>query len=61
LAVLAGKLSQVLRTDCEVLAGKSTLDCLEHTPRRYASKYQKVDPHGAQVDTLLVYTLSRRA
>ena len=31
-AVLAGKLSPVLRTDCEPLAGKSTLNRLEHTP-----------------------------
>ena len=32
LAVLAGELSPVLRTDCEPLAGKSTLNRLEHTP-----------------------------
>src|SRR3974377_890996 len=38
-AVLAGKLSPVLRTDCEPLAGKSTLNRLEHTPRRPAYKY----------------------
>src|SRR5215472_3279089 len=35
-AVLAGKLSPVLRSDCEPLAGKSTLNRLEHTPRRHA-------------------------
>jgi hypothetical protein len=35
-AVLAGKLSPVLRSDCEALAGKSTLNRLEHTPRRHA-------------------------
>src|SRR5215204_3628037 len=37
LAVLAGKLSPVLRTDCEALAGKSTLN-QEHaqSPRAYA-------------------------
>jgi len=53
-AVLAGKLSPVLRTDCEPLAGKSTLNRLEHTPRRHASKYHKIDCDGAQVDALLV-------
>ena len=50
LAVLAGKLSPVLRTDCEPLAGKSTLNRLEHTPRRHASKYHKIDCDDAQVD-----------
>jgi Transposase DDE domain group 1 len=54
LAVLAGKLSPVLRMDCEPLAGKSTLNRLEHTPRRHASKYHKIDCDGAQVDALLV-------
>src|SRR5271154_4833890 len=44
LAVLAGKLEPVLRSDCEALAGKSTLNRLEHTPER----------HGAKVDALLV-------
>src|SRR5437764_6185713 len=53
-AVLAGKLSPVLRSDCEALAGKSTLNRLEHTPRRHASKYHKIDCDGAQVDALLV-------
>jgi Transposase DDE domain group 1 len=47
-------LSPVLRTDCEALAGKSTLNRLEHTPRRHASKYHKIDCDGAQVDALLV-------
>ena len=53
-AVLAGKLSPVLRTDCEPLAGKSTLNRLEHTPRRHASKYHKIDCDVAQVGALLV-------
>jgi hypothetical protein len=53
-AVLAGKLSPVLRSDCEALAGKSTLNRLEHTPRRHASKYHKIDCDGARVDALLV-------
>ena len=52
--MLAGKLSPVLRTDCEPLAGKSTLNRLEHTPRRHASKYHKIDCDDAQVDALLV-------
>src|SRR6185436_4282148 len=42
-AVLAGKLSPKLRSDCEPLAGKSTLNRLEPTPRRHASKYHKID------------------
>src|SRR5260221_1316463 len=45
-AVLAGKLAPVLRTDCEALAGKSTLNRLEHTPRRHAAKYHKIDCEG---------------
>ncbi len=53
-AVLAGKLSPVLSTDCEALAGKSTLNRLEHMPRRHASKYHRIDCDGAQVDALLV-------
>ena len=53
-AVLAGKLSPVLRTDCEALAGKSTLNRLEHTPKRHGAKYHKIDCDGARVDALLV-------
>ncbi len=53
-AVLAGKLSPVLRTNCEALAGKSTLNRLEHTPRRQAAKYHKIDCDGARVDALFV-------
>src|SRR5208282_2015759 len=51
---LAGKLAPVLRSDCEALAGKSTLNRLEHTPKRHAMKYHKIDCDGAQVDALLV-------
>jgi hypothetical protein len=54
LAVLAGKLSPVLRSDCEALAGKSTLNRLEHTPKRHGSKYHKIDCDGARVDALFV-------
>jgi hypothetical protein len=53
-AVLAGKLTPVLRSDCEALAGKSTLNRLEHTPRRHAAKYHKIDCEGARVDALFV-------
>ena len=58
LAVLAGKLSPVLRTDCEALAGKSTLNRLEHTPKRHASKYHKIDCDGARV---VVFGLARNS
>ena len=54
LAVLAGKLEPVLRSDCEALAGKSTLNRLEHTPKRHGAKYHKIDCDGAKVDALLV-------
>jgi hypothetical protein len=54
LAVLAGKLEPVLRSDCEALAGKSTLNRLERTPKRHGAKYHKIDCDGAQVDALLV-------
>jgi Transposase DDE domain group 1 len=54
LAVLAGKLSPVLRSDCEALAGKSTLNRLEHMAKRHGSKYHKIDCDGAKVDALLV-------
>jgi hypothetical protein len=53
-AVLAGKLSPVLRSDCEALAGKSTLNRLEHTARRHAAKYHKIDCEGTRVDALFV-------
>jgi hypothetical protein len=51
--VLAGKLAPVLRSDCEALAGKSTLNRVEHTPKRHGEKYHKIDCDQAQVDTLL--------
>ena len=52
--VLAGKLRPVLRSDCAALAGKSTLNRVEHTPKRNGSKYHKIDCNGARVDALLV-------
>jgi hypothetical protein len=51
---LAGKLAPVLRSDCEALAGKSTLNRVEHTPKRHSEKYKKIDYDQAQVDKLLV-------
>jgi hypothetical protein len=54
LAVVAGKLKAVLRSDCEPLAGKSTLNRLEHTPRRLANKYHKIDYDQDKADQLLM-------
>jgi hypothetical protein len=51
---LAGKPAPVLRSDCEALAGKSTLNRVEHTPKRHSEKYKEIDCDQAQVDTLLV-------
>ncbi len=53
MAVLAGKLGSQ-RTDCEALAGKSTLNRLEHRPKRHGAKYHKIDCDRAKVDTLMV-------
>jgi hypothetical protein len=53
-AILAGKLHSVLRSDCEALAGKSTLNRVEHMPKRNGAKYHKIDCDGAKVDALLV-------
>jgi hypothetical protein len=53
-AVLAGKLTPVIRSDCAPVAGKSTLNRLEHTPKRQAAKYHKIDYDGARIEALLV-------
>lgn len=53
-AVLAGKTKPVLRPDCEAVAGKSTLNRLEHTPKRHGAKYHKIDCDTAKVDGLFV-------
>jgi Transposase DDE domain group 1 len=53
-AVLAGKLAPVLRSDCAPVAGKSTLNRLEHTPKRLAGKYHKIDYDRAAIERLLV-------
>src|SRR5579862_9503768 len=52
-AVLAGKLTP-LRSDCAPVAGKSTLNRLEHTPKRHAAKYHKIDYDEARIERLLV-------
>jgi len=54
MAVLAGKLKPVLRDDCQPLAGKSTLNRLETTPKRHGAKYHKIDFDMAKADALLV-------
>jgi Transposase DDE domain group 1 len=53
-AVLAGKLEPVLRSDCAPVAGKSTLNRLEHMPKRNGAKYHKIHCNGEAVDALLV-------
>jgi hypothetical protein len=53
MAVLAGKLA-ARREDCEALAGKSTLNRLEHLPKRHGAKYHKIDFDQAKADALLV-------
>src|SRR5882724_3720124 len=54
MAVLVGKLKPVLRGDCHPLAGKSTLNRLETTPKRHAAKYHKIDFDMAKADALLM-------
>ena len=50
-----GEAHPVLRSDCVALAGKSTaLNRREHTPKRHAAKYRRIDCDGPQVDALLV-------
>ena len=53
LAVLAGKL-RARREGCEPLAGKSTLNRLETTPRRHGAKYHRIDFDQAKADDLLI-------
>ncbi len=52
-AVLAGKL-EAKRSDCAPVAGKSTLNRLEHTPKRDAEKYHKIDYDAASLEALFV-------
>ena len=52
LATLAGKLT-ARRQDCAPLAGKSTLNRLEHAPTE-PSRYHKIGHHAAAIEGLLV-------
>ena len=52
-AVLAGKL-EARRSNCAPVAGKSTLNRLEHTPKRDAEKYHKIDYDAASLEGLFV-------
>jgi hypothetical protein len=52
LATLAGKL-EARRTDCAPLAGKSTLNRLEHAPSEPA-RYHKIGHDGAAIERLFV-------
>ena len=52
-AVLAGKL-EAKRSGCAAVAGKSTLNRLEHTPKRDAEKYHKIDCDAARLEALFV-------
>ena len=52
-AVLAGKL-KAHREDCEPVAGKSTLNRLERTPKRHGAKYHKIDFDQGKTDDLLM-------
>ena len=51
--VLAGKL-EAKRSDCAPVAGKSTLNRLEHRPRREAGKYHKIDYDAPSLEVLFV-------
>jgi hypothetical protein len=52
LATLVGKL-EAQRQDCAPLAGKSTLNRLEHAPAG-ASRYHKIGHEGAAIERLFV-------
>jgi Transposase DDE domain group 1 len=53
MAVLAGKL-EARRTDCAPLAGKSTLNRLEHAPAGEPTRYHKIGHDAAAIERLLV-------
>jgi Transposase DDE domain group 1 len=53
LAALAGKL-EARRKDCAPLAGKSTLNRLEHAPRRRDDRYHKIGHDPVAIEGLLV-------
>jgi hypothetical protein len=53
LAVLAGKL-EARRTGCAPLAGKSTLNRLEHAPAGEPARYHRIGHDGAAIEALFV-------
>jgi hypothetical protein len=53
MAVLAGKL-QARRKDCAPVAGKSTLNRLEHAPQGAPTRYHKISHDGAGIERLFV-------
>ncbi|TAN70183.1 MAG: IS1380 family transposase [Magnetospirillum sp.] len=53
MAVLAGKL-KARRKDCAPVAGKSTLNRLEHAPKGAPTRYRKIGHDGAAIERLLV-------
>lgn len=53
LAACAGKLSAG-RVDCAALAGKSTLNRLEHAPDGQPGRYHRISHDGAAIERLLV-------
>src|SRR5919109_5213417 len=54
LAVLTGKLADRRRSDCAPLAGKSTLNRLEHAPAAEPSRYHKIGHDPAAIERLFV-------
>src|SRR5918997_1343534 len=54
LAVLAGKLEAQRRTGCAPLAGKSTLNRLEHAPSGEPGRYHRIGHDAAAVEALFV-------
>ncbi len=52
MAVLAGKL-KARRKDCAPVAGKSTLNRLEHAPKGAPTRYHKIGHDGAAIERLL--------
>jgi hypothetical protein len=53
LAVLVGKLA-ARRSDCTPLAGKSTLNRLEHAPAAGPTRYHKIGPDSKAIETLFI-------
>ena len=53
LAAVAGKLA-ARRSDCAALAGKSTLNRLEHAPAGEPTRYHKIGHDGALIERLFV-------